>query len=200
MFGIITGLNSSRALAASIAGLCLTTSACVAAAGPQPHAGPVIGVIDDVRYEGDQFYVFGWACQQGNRSSIDVHLYAIHAAGAKPAGAYVLAGKADQDNEPAVDRECRDANGGKHRFKIALPNQLLRTFHNKSLYAHGIAVAGNVENAAIAGSGKFRFPGPKWPPAIISLRPRRRQTICSAFPKSISLTRDRKATAWIPTS
>jgi hypothetical protein len=164
MFGIVAGLNSSRALAASIAGLCLTTSACVAAAGPQPHAGPVIGVIDDVRYEGDQFYVFGWACQQGNRSSIDVHLYAIHAAGAKPAGAYVLAGKADQDNEPAVDRECRDANGGKHRFKIALPNQLLRTFHNKSLYAHGIAVAGNVENAAIAGSGRFQFPGPKWPP------------------------------------
>jgi hypothetical protein len=75
-----------------------------------------------------------------------------------------LAGKADVDNEPAVDRECQDANAGKHRFKIAQPNQLLRTFQKKSLHAHGIAVAGNVENAAIARSGRFQFPSPKWPP------------------------------------
>ena len=28
---------------------------------------------------------------------------------------------------------------------------------------HGIALAGNVENALLAGSGKFAFPSPKWP-------------------------------------
>lgn len=153
-----------RAVAIVIASVCLALPASIAATGPQPHAGPVTGVIDDIRYESDQYYVFGWACQQGNRSSIDVHLYADHAAGGRPAGTFVLAGKADLGNEPAVDKECQDANGGKHRFKIALPNQLLRTFQKKSLYVHGIAAAGNVENAAIAGSGRFQFPAPKWPP------------------------------------
>ena len=73
-------------------------------------------------------------------------------------------GTANLGNEPAVDREGHDANGGKHRFKIALPNQLLRTFQQKKLYAHGIAIAGNVENAALAGSGNFQFPKPAWPP------------------------------------
>jgi hypothetical protein len=163
MLRFVTRLNLSSSLASSIASLFLSASTCLAAAGPQ-HVGPVTGVIDDIRYEGDQYYIFGWACQQGNRGSIDVHIYASHAAGGRPAGTFVTAGRADLDDEPAVGRECHDANGGKHRFKIALPNQLLRTFQKKSLYAHGIALAGNVENAAIAGSGKFQFPGPKWPP------------------------------------
>jgi hypothetical protein len=52
--------------------------------------------------------------------------------------------------QKAQDRECRDANGGRHRFRIALPNQLLRTFHDKKLFVHGIALVGNVENAALA--------------------------------------------------
>jgi hypothetical protein len=125
------------------------------------HPGPVTGVIDSVQFQGDQYYVSGWACQEGQRGSSDVHIYAGHAAGDKPPGTFVTAGTADLANEPAVDRECHDANGGKHRFRIPLPNQLLRTFQNKELYAHGIAVSGNVENAAIAGSGNFAFPGPK---------------------------------------
>jgi len=156
--------NLSRLVVTAIASLLVAVSTSFAAAAPQSQAGPVIGVIDGVRYEGDQYYVFGWACQQGNRASIDVHIYAGHPAGATPPGAFVTPGKADLDNEPAVDRECHDANGGKHRFKIALPNQLLRTVQKGALFAHGIAVAGNVENAAIAGSGKFQFPAPKWPP------------------------------------
>src|SRR5262249_3034485 len=31
-------------------------------------------------------------------------------------------------------------------------------------YVHGIASVGNVENAAVAGSGTMRFPKPAWPP------------------------------------
>jgi hypothetical protein len=133
------------------------------ASAPSSHAVAVTGVIDGVTFEGDQYYVHGWACQQSNRGSISINIYANHAAGAKPAGTYVMADTANLENEPAVDRECRDANGGKHRFKTALPNQLLRTFQGKKLWIHGIALAGNVENAAIAGSGKFAFPAPKWP-------------------------------------
>jgi hypothetical protein len=164
MLPVAPPLNWSRLGRVFVAILFFATLACCMAAGQNPRAGPVTGVIDGVRFEGDQYYVFGWACQEGNRGSIDVHIYANHGAGAAPAGAFVTAGTASVSNEPAVDRECHDADGGKHRFKIALPNQLLRTFQGKRLYAHGIAIAGNVENAAIAGSGKFQFPKPAWPP------------------------------------
>jgi len=125
---------------------------------------PIIGVIDNIQYIGGRYYVFGWACERGNRASIDVHIYSGGAAGGKPLGTFVTAGKAGLDNEPAVDRECQDANGGKHRFKIELPNQFLQTFQRKSLFAHGIAVDGNVKNAVISQSGKFQLPSPKWPP------------------------------------
>jgi hypothetical protein len=160
----ITRPGLSNLLVAAITGLCVSALAGVRAASPQPHVGPVTGVIDSVQYGNDQYYVSGWACQQGQRGSIEVHIYAGHPAGGTPAGVFVTGGKADLSNEPAVDRECKDADGGKHRFRIALPNQLLRTFQKKGLYVHGIAIAGNVENAAIAGSGRFQLPAPKWPP------------------------------------
>src|SRR5579863_3915541 len=146
------------------AGLTLAALACLSAAGQNSRAGAVTGVIDGVAFEGNQYFVHGWACQEGNRGSISVNLYASHPAGGTPPGTYVMAGTANLDNEPAVDRECRDANGGKHRFRIVLPNQLLRTFQGKKLFIHGIALVGNVENALLAGSGNFAFPAPKWPP------------------------------------
>lgn len=139
-------------------------SVSLAALGQGPHAGPVTGVIDAVAFEGDQYYVHGWACQEGQRGSIDVHVYSGNVAGGRPPGVFVLAGTANLPNEPAVDRECHDADGGKHRFRLALPSQLLRSFQNKTVFVHGIAIAGNVDNAALAGSGRFKFPGPKWPP------------------------------------
>jgi hypothetical protein len=164
MFRISSKLTWSSFLAALVAGLSFATWACPEALGQNPRAGSVTGVIDGVTFEGDRYYVHGWACQEGNRGSIAVNIYANHPAGGTPPGTYALAGTANLDNEPAVDRECRDANGGKHRFRIELPNQLLRTFQGKKLFVHGIALVGNVENAALAGSGKFAFPGPKWPP------------------------------------
>lgn len=130
-------------------------------AEPQ-HAGPVTGVIDGIDYAGGHYYVHGWACQEGQRASIDVHIYAGGPAG--QGGTFVTAGTANFSNEPAVDRECHDANGGKHRFAITLDNQLLRSLQGKKLWVHGIAIAGNMDNAAIAGSGNFRLPAPKWPP------------------------------------
>jgi len=133
-------------------------------AGQNSKPGPVTGVIDGVSFEGDQYFVHGWACQEGNRGSININIYATHPAGAKPPGTYVMADTANLANEPAVDHECHDADGGKHRFHTALPNQLLRSFQNKKIYIHGIALAGNVENSLLAGSGNFSFPAPKWPP------------------------------------
>ena len=144
--------------------LLLANLACLRASAQDRPPGPVTGVIDAISYERNQYYVSGWACQEGIRGSIEVHLYAGHAAGDNPPGAFVTGGTADLANEPAVGRECHDGNGGKHRFRIAVPNQLLRSFHQKKLYVHGIALADNFENAVIAGSGSFSFPEPKWPP------------------------------------
>lgn len=119
-------------------------------------------------FEGGQYYVHDWACQEGNRGSIEVQIYASHPAGDTPPGTYVTAGTANLDSEPAVDQECHDANGGKHQFNIALPNQLLRTFQQKKLYAHGIALAGNVDNALLAGRETLLFRVPNGRP----IRPR----------------------------
>lgn len=111
--------------------------ACFSRAAQNPRPSPVAGVIDGIDYAGDHYYVHGWACQESQRPSIDVHIYAGAAAG--QGGTFVTAGTANFGNEPAVDHECHDANGGKHRFAITLPNQLLRTFQGKKLWAHGIA-------------------------------------------------------------
>lgn len=122
------------------------------------------GVIDGIQFQDNQYYISGWACQEGQRNSIEVHIYAGHPAGGTPQGTFVTAGAANLPNEPAVDHECHDPNGGKHRFHIPLPNQLLRAAQQKNLFAHGIAIAGNVENSLLAGSGNFKLPSPRWPP------------------------------------
>jgi hypothetical protein len=152
-----------------VAGMYFAKLARPSASGKTSKPGAVTGVIDGVSFEGDQYYVHGWACQEGERGSISINLYANHPAGAKPPGTYVMADTANLANEPAVDHECHDANGGKHRFHTALPNQLLRTFQNKKIYIHGIALAGNVENSLLAESFHFLHP---------SGRPIRQRPIC----------------------
>ena len=115
------------------------------------------GHIDGIRFEGDQFHIWGWACQVGNKDSIDVRIYADHSAIDNPKGKFVFAGKANLDNEPAVDQLCDDQKG-KHRFWLDIPNQALTTYRGRELYANGF-VAG-VEGAALWGSGAKRFPDP----------------------------------------
>jgi hypothetical protein len=162
MLSISPQLKWSRLLAVFVAGLFCVAPAWSAALAQNSRAGRVVGNIDGIRLEGDQYFVVGWACQQGNKDSIYVHLYADHSALGTPAWTFVTVDKAELDSEPAVNQRCQDAKGGKHRFKIELPNQVLKTFQGRKLYAHGIAVIGNVENAAIGGSGTMAFPKPAW--------------------------------------
>src|SRR6202035_96407 len=137
MLPIAPKLAWSNLSAVLVVGLSFALLACHEAEAQNAHAGPVTGVIDGVAFEGDQYFVHGWACQEGNRGSISINIYATHPAGAKPPGTYVMADTANLANEPAVDHECHDADGGKHRFHTALPNQLLRSFQNKKIYIHG---------------------------------------------------------------
>jgi hypothetical protein len=122
-------------------------------------ARPVVGHIDGLRIEGEQFQISGWACQQGISDSIDVHIYADHSAYDTPKGAFVLAGSANLANEPAVDQACED-HGGKHRFQIALPNKVLSTYQERKLFVHGVRKEDGVPNAVLSGSGTMQFPNP----------------------------------------
>lgn len=83
-----------RMLVAFIASAVSLVSTLPTARGQNPPAGPVTGVIDGVAFEGDQYYVHGWACQEGQRSPISINIYANHPAGNKPPGTYVMAGTA----------------------------------------------------------------------------------------------------------
>ena len=47
----------------------------------KPNVGRIIGNIDGISHDGGQFFIAGWACQQGRSESIQLHIFA----GADPA-------------------------------------------------------------------------------------------------------------------
>src|SRR5580700_10344448 len=148
----------SRLLATSAAvALCLSLAA-VSAFGQKVEAGRIVGHIDGIAVDNSGAHIKGWACQHGRPESLTVHIYANEGSSAAPKGIFALAGKADLDEEPAVDAACRDETGRKHRFDISLPGAILVTLHSLPLFVHGIRVVGDVDNAAIAGSGTMKFP------------------------------------------
>jgi hypothetical protein len=152
-----TGLSKSR-LAAGLTA-CLLFWTCSEAVAQNPGVGRVVGHIDGIRFEREQFQIRGWACQQGIKDSIDVHIYADRSAYDTPRGTLVLSGTANLENEPAVDRICQD-HGGRHRFQIALPAQVLATYQGRKLYVHGIRKVDGVPNGALDGSGAVECPRP----------------------------------------
>lgn len=114
-------------------------------------APPVIGVIDFVR----NGRISGWACQKIVPVSIDVHVYAINAAG-RPGGSFVAAAKASRHSEQAVARSC-GANFSAYRFYIQLSPQQRSRFRNQKVFVHGIKFFGNTPNSLLHNSGRFRI-------------------------------------------
>src|SRR5260370_8466018 len=100
MLRIVSKLRWARLLAALAAGMSFAMLDCHTAAGQNSHAGQVTGVIDGVAFEGDQYYVHGWACQQGNRGSIGINIYANHPAVCKPPGTISMAATTPPHNAP----------------------------------------------------------------------------------------------------
>jgi hypothetical protein len=96
---------------ALVAGLLCAAAAWPKASGQTARAGRVVGYIDGFNYDGGQFHVLGWACQQGNPASVEVHLYADRSAYDRPPGTFVTAGRADLDSEAAVGKACQDPRG-----------------------------------------------------------------------------------------
>src|SRR5215467_7276795 len=64
------------------------------------RVGQVIGNIDGVARDGDQTYISGWACQQGQKKSINVAIFTDHSAYDTPKGTFIMNGIANLDSEP----------------------------------------------------------------------------------------------------
>src|SRR5215471_8451823 len=115
-----------------------------------PRVGRIVGNLDGISHDGEQSYITGWACQQGQKESILIHIYAAEASDPSKR-VFVTANKANFDSEPAVNRDCQDQDGGKHRFLAALP---FGYGEKNTLFVNGIRVVNGVPNDAIAGSGR----------------------------------------------
>jgi hypothetical protein len=148
----------------------LVTLLCVPIARSQmpdskPRVGRIIGNIDGISHDGEQFFIAGWACQQGRSESIQLHIFA----GADPAKkVFLTAHKANFYSEAAVNQACQDGRGGKHRFLVALP---FGYGFDSKFFVHGIRVVDGVANEAIAGSGmglrRLDMPQPPFPAASV---------------------------------
>jgi hypothetical protein len=121
---------------------------------PVHAAETVIGNIDGAGFEEGQAYVWGWACQPGDKTSITIQMYADER--------FVVAGKAEFGNEPAVGQACRDRDG-KHRFRIILPAQTPPGAQAKKLYVRAVSLRTNGASVDIGGSGRKPFPIPAIP-------------------------------------
>jgi len=144
---MLSTVKSLRYVAVFVAALC-----CASTPAPKTfaqntdigsNAGRVISHVDGVSVDGPQPYVWGWACEQGQATSILVRIYADHAPDDTPKGAFILATKADLDNEPGVGRACQDQLG-KHRFKVALPGGMFAKGQQRKAYIQGIPVSGAI--------------------------------------------------------
>jgi hypothetical protein len=134
--------------------------ACSTAAAPGAGVGRIVGNIDGISQDGDHFFISGWACQQGQRKSIAVHVFGEDLK--QPSKRTLLLVQfANLYSEPAVGQACRDHNG-EHRFMILLPYGY---GPQSKIWVHGIRVVEGVANEAIAGSAEklSRLPGPLLP-------------------------------------
>jgi hypothetical protein len=120
-------MNGKWSVAASIVALC-----CAGAMRVDAWAQSVLAHVDTVAYEGAQPFVLGWACQPGNRNSVEVRIYAD-----APKGQFAVAGRADVDSDTGVANACHDREG-KHRFKLPLPSSMFVKGRERKAFAEAM--------------------------------------------------------------
>jgi len=140
MFVIASRLRWLKLVATFFAVPYVAGSAGIGATAQNSEAPRVVAHIDAVDSEGEQPFVLGWACQQGNKDSIDVRIYVDQAPNDSPTGKPVLVGRADFESDPGVNSACQDHEGGKHRFKLPLPLPMFAKDRGRKLYAEGVPV------------------------------------------------------------
>ena len=143
MFVIASRPRWLKLTAAFVAVLYSAGSAGIGAPAQNSGAPRVVTHIDGVFFEGEQPFVLGWACQQGNKDSIDIRIYADRAPHDSPPGTLVLVGRADYESDPGVTNACQD-HEGKHRFRLPLPAPMFAKDRGRKLYAEGIPVRGAI--------------------------------------------------------
>jgi hypothetical protein len=144
MFRISPKLKLSQLAVAWVAGLFFCALISCEAMAQDPHVGRIVGNLDGISQDGDHFYISGWACQQGQKKSIAVHVFDA------PKNTFIVVQWADLYNESKVADMCQD-HRGKHRFVILLPYGYGA---DSKLDVRGIRAVDGVPNEAIAGSGK----------------------------------------------
>jgi hypothetical protein len=92
--------------------------------------------------------VLGWACQPGNKASVEVRIHAD-----APNGPVAVAGRADVESDPGVGNACRD-HEGKHRFKLPLPSAMFMKGRERKAFVEGLPVP----PAPPALAGLYRHP------------------------------------------
>lgn len=85
---VAPGLTWQRLSAAFVVALCVASPA--SAQTSSRTVGRIVGNIDGISQDGDQVFISGWACQQGQKKSILVHVFADHSVYDKPAGTFVV--------------------------------------------------------------------------------------------------------------
>lgn len=113
-------------------------------------AGRIVGHLEGISQDGDHFFISGWAAQQGQKKSIAVHVFAEDQSDPSKRNLIIIQW-ANLYSEPAVNQQCQDHEGGKHRFLIMLPHGY---GPQSTLYVNGIRVVDGVPNDEIAGSGE----------------------------------------------
>src|SRR5258707_4755775 len=139
-------MSRSQQLIATLLGtlLCVST-AWSQTPGSKPSVGRIIGNIDGISHDGEQFFIAGWACQQGRSESIQLHIFA----GADPAKKmFLTAHRANFYSEAAVNQACQDQPGGRPVFLVALR---LGSGFERNFLVQGIRVVEGFANEAIAG-------------------------------------------------
>lgn len=121
---------------------------------PPPPANEVKGTIDGVTENN----IFGWACDFGVNSSIDVHFYGEDANGNQQ----IIGGmRAEQSSEVTVSESC-GTSGVPHRYNFSISEQQRQAFGGQRIHAYGISASGG-ENLALLNSGDITLPA--LPPA-----------------------------------
>jgi hypothetical protein len=110
----------------------------------QAGVGHIVGNIDGVSQDGEQTYISGWACQQGQSASIMAQVFMDDPSGDASKKTLIAHAWANLENGPGVDKACRDSEGGAHRFLILMPPDIWTNTSDRKLYVHGIRVVNGV--------------------------------------------------------
>ncbi|WP_409460708.1 DUF6531 domain-containing protein [Stenotrophomonas maltophilia] len=111
----------------------------------------VKGVVDEINHDAQwNWFVRGWACATGSRSSIPVDAY-VHG------GAFIAGAQANLASEPGVATEC-GTNGASYRFQIPLTVANRQQLGGRTVAVYGISPLGSAHNRLLSNSGVHAIP------------------------------------------